>query len=93
MAIFDFNTGHNSIVPEISQCSNNRSSLKFTMEFFDTAASPILGARLLKDILLCRNRPVQLQEGNVVKGFPSGIVGVPRSSLATPLSILGVSMI
>eukprot|EP00957_Ditylum_brightwellii_P042619 3227252-Ditylum_brightwellii.AAC.1 len=59
------------------------------MEFFNTAASPILGARLLNDILLRKNKPVQLQEGNVVKGLPSGIVGVPRSSLATPLSILG----
>uniref|UniRef100_A0A6V2IWS9 G-protein coupled receptors family 3 profile domain-containing protein n=1 Tax=Ditylum brightwellii TaxID=49249 RepID=A0A6V2IWS9_9STRA len=93
MALRDFNNGNDGIVPQIKQCNSNELHLRFTMEFIDTLRQPLAASTELVRILDRKNSPPcehnSATEGNVVKAYPSGIIGAVHSAVTSPLSTIG----
>jgi len=90
MALHDFNTGNDSIVPQMRQCNVGEFKLRFTMEFVDTIREPLTASTGLLNILQRKNRRVQTaQNGTLVQAYPSGIIGAVRSAVTSPLSQFG----
>jgi len=84
LAAHHWNSKVSAVVPEVADVAS-WCPLKFTIEFFDTASSPIKAAgHLIRDVV----PRSKLERPDPLQPYPTALVGAGRSAVSAPLATL-----